>query len=65
MLEPADQQRYGKLIAEAFGATLPVAFKVDPDLIAGLELHASHLIIANSWRADLTQILADMAHDAT
>lgn len=63
-LEPADQQRYGKLITEAFGASLPVAFKVEPDLIAGLELHAPHLVIANSWRADLNQILADIAHGA-
>jgi F-type H+-transporting ATPase subunit b len=63
LLEPADQQRYSKLIMEAFGANLPIAFKVDPNLIAGLELHGPHLIIANSWRADLTQILADIAHD--
>jgi F-type H+-transporting ATPase subunit b len=65
LLEPADQQRYGKLITEAFGASLPVAFKVDPELIAGLELRGPHLIIANSWRADLNQILADIAHDPT
>lgn len=63
MLVPADQQHYGKLIGEAFGAGLRVAFKVDPDLIAGLELRGPHLVIANSWRADLTRILADIAHD--
>lgn len=63
LLEPEEQQRYAKLVGEAFGAGLPVAFKVDPDLIAGLELHGPHLIIANSWRADLNQILADIAHD--
>lgn len=62
-LTPADQQRYGKLIGEAFGASLSVAFKVDPDLIAGLELRGPHLVVANSWRADLTQILSDIAHD--
>lgn len=62
-LAPADQQRYGKLIGEAFGTSAPVAFKVDPDLIAGLELRGPHLVVANSWRADLLQILADIAHD--
>ena len=63
ILSPADQQRYGKLIGEAFGASLPVVFKVDPDLVAGLELRGPHLVVTNSWRADLTQILADIAHD--
>jgi F-type H+-transporting ATPase subunit b len=61
-LESADQRRCGKRIAEAFGADLPVVFKVDPDLIAGLELHGPHLVVANSWRADLTRILAEIAH---
>ncbi len=63
MLAPAEQQRYGKLIGEAFGASLPVAFKVAPDLVAGLELRGPHLVVANSWRADLNRILADIAHD--
>lgn len=63
VLDPADQQHYSKLIMDAFGAGLPVTFKVDPGLIAGLELRGPHLIIANSWRADLAQILTDIAHD--
>lgn len=62
-LEPADQERYVKLIADAFGANLPISFKADPTLIAGLELHGPHLVVANSWRADLTRILADIADD--
>ena len=51
------------LIGEAFGAHPQIAFKVDPALIAGLELHGPHLVVNNSWRADLTKILADLAHD--
>ena len=62
-LEPADQQRYRELIGEAFGAHPQIAFKADPALIAGLELHGPHLVVSNSWRADLTQILADLTHD--
>lgn len=62
-LTPADQQRYSKLIGEAFGASLSVAFRVEPDLIAGLELRGPHLVVTNSWRADLARILADIAHD--
>jgi F-type H+-transporting ATPase subunit b len=36
---------------------------VDPTLIAGLELRGPHFVVANSWRADLAKILADLAHD--
>ena len=62
-IEPANQERYRKVICEAFGARPQITFKVDPALIAGLELHGPHLVVANSWRADLTKILADLAHD--
>jgi F-type H+-transporting ATPase subunit b len=62
-LDPVDQERYRKLIGEAFGAHPQIAFKTDPVLIAGLELHGPHLVVSNSWRADLTQILADLTHD--
>ena len=62
-IEPGDQERYRTLIGEAFGARPQISFKVDPALIAGLELHGPHLAIANSWHADLTKILADLAND--
>jgi F-type H+-transporting ATPase subunit b len=62
-LEPADQKRYQTLIGEAFGNHPEIAFKVDPMLIAGLELHGPHFTVNNSWRADLTKILADLSHD--
>lgn len=62
-LNPADQERCRELISEAFGVHPRITFKADPTLIAGLELHASHLVVRNSWRADLTQIVADLTHD--
>ncbi|ACE99605.1 ATPase [Rhodopseudomonas sp. AAP120] len=62
-IEPADQQRYRTLIGDAFGVRPQISFKVDPALIAGLELHGPHLVITNSWRADLANTLADLAHD--
>lgn len=58
---PADQERQRQLIAEAFGARPEITFKEDPGLIAGLELHGPHLVIKNSWRADLAKILADLS----
>ncbi len=62
-LEPSDQERYRARIVEAFGAHPRIAFTVDPTLIAGLELRGPHLIVSNSWRADLARILADITHD--
>jgi F-type H+-transporting ATPase subunit b len=62
-LDPADQERYRGLIGAAFGGHPEIAFKDDPALIAGLELHGSRLVVANSWRADLTRILTDVTHD--
>jgi F-type H+-transporting ATPase subunit b len=63
-IEPAEQERYRRLIGEAFGAHPRINFRADPTLIAGLELHGPHLVINNSWRADLASILADLEHDA-
>jgi F-type H+-transporting ATPase subunit b len=63
-LEPTEQTRYRTRIAEAFGAQPQIAFKADPTLIAGLELHGPHLVVSNSWRADLSSILADITHDS-
>jgi F-type H+-transporting ATPase subunit b len=62
-IAPADQEHYRTSIREAFGALPQITFRVDPTLIAGLELRGQHLVVNNSWRADLTKILADLAHD--
>jgi F-type H+-transporting ATPase subunit b len=62
-LDLDDQARYRKLIGEAFPTCPQIAFKADPDLIAGLELRSPELVVSNSWRADLSQILADLTHD--
>jgi F-type H+-transporting ATPase subunit b len=62
-LLPADEERYRELIGKAFGAHPKIVFKADRALIAGLELQGPHFVVSNSWRADLTQILADLTHD--
>ncbi len=62
-LDPADQGRCRALIGEALGTHPQIAFKADPALIAGLELRGPNLLVSNSWRADLAQILADLTHD--
>ncbi len=62
-LDPGEQERVRKQISDAFGADLAIDFKVEAALIVGLELHGPHLVMLNSWRADLAQILADLQHD--
>ena len=62
-LDPAEQARYRALIGQAFGVQPEIRFEADPTLIAGLELRGPTLVVSNSWRADLTHILADLAHD--
>ena len=61
-LDATEQAHYGDLIAKAFDAHPQIAFTVDPALIAGLELHGPHFVVGNSWRADLTRILAELTH---
>ncbi|MDR3460973.1 MAG: F0F1 ATP synthase subunit delta [Beijerinckiaceae bacterium] len=62
-LDPAGQEDCRARIGDAFGSHPGLTFKVDTALIAGMELRGAHLVVHNSWRADLTQILAEMTHD--
>ncbi len=62
-LDKADQDRTRGLIGEAFGGHPKIAFTTDPALIAGLELRGPHLAVSNSWRADLSHILEDIARE--
>jgi F-type H+-transporting ATPase subunit b len=61
-LDPAEQAIASSLIGKAFGGDLAIEFKTDPTLIAGLELRGPHLMVSNSWRADLAKIRADLTH---
>ena len=68
-LDSAGQDRCGTLIGDALTggvsvARPKVAFRTDPALIAGFELHGPHFRIENSWRADLGRIREDVGHAA-
>jgi F-type H+-transporting ATPase subunit b len=62
-LTEAAQVQATSRIGAAFGYQPQIAYSADPALIAGLELHAPHLAVSNSWRADLAGILESLAHD--
>jgi F-type H+-transporting ATPase subunit b len=50
-------------IGAALGYQPQITYSIDPALIAGLELHAPHLAVSNSFRADLGSILESLDHD--
>jgi F-type H+-transporting ATPase subunit b len=45
------------------GSELPCEFRIDPALIAGIELHGRNTIVRNSWRADLDRIREELSRD--
>lgn len=59
-LPAAQAKRVGEAVQAAFGAEATCRFSVDPDLIAGLELRGRHILIRNSWRADLARIREEL-----
>jgi F-type H+-transporting ATPase subunit b len=62
-LNAADQSHASELIGKAFGGNPTIHYSTDPALIAGLELRGSHLIVGNSWQADLAKIQAELSND--
>jgi F-type H+-transporting ATPase subunit b len=63
-LPPVEQETCRTRIAQAFGGAPPIGFKVDPALIAGLELMGRDLLMRNSWRADLQRTLDEITNEA-
>ncbi len=60
-LSDGEQQRIGATLMEIFGREVPVAYRSDPQLINGVELHGQNTIIRNSWRADLDRIRKEIS----
>lgn len=60
LLNASERTHHAELIAAALGTPMSLTFSADPALIAGLELHSAHLVVNNSWRADLARILEDL-----
>lgn len=60
-LGPEAQEDIRHAINAAFGASTRLSFRSDPALIVGLELAGPHLLVRNSWRADLAQLQAELA----
>lgn len=48
-------------LAELLQTGLKPVYRVDPTILGGIELHAPHVVLRNSWRDDLSQIQAELA----
>jgi len=62
-LDPDEQARCGTAVLDALETRPQITFKVDADLIGGLELHGPHAVVSNSLRTDLDRILLELTHD--
>jgi len=56
-------ERIRRAVSEALGAGPALAFRQDPDLLAGIEFHSGNFIVSNSWRADLVRIREELNCD--
>jgi len=59
-LSGEDTQNVRAALEKAFGAELPLTFRSDPAIIAGIELNGPNAIIRNSWRTDLDRIRLEL-----
>jgi len=57
-------ERFQNRLRTELGAQTRIAFDVDPELVAGIELQFPNLILRFSWRATLAAMRAEIAADA-
>ena len=62
-LDEAQQTACRNLLNQLLGHAPTVAFRTDPTLIAGVELHTSRMLIRNSWQADLERIAGELRRE--
>jgi F-type H+-transporting ATPase subunit b len=62
-LEDEARTRFSRDLATTLPGIGVPDFIVDPTLIAGFELHGPHMLVRNSWRADLDAMLTALKED--
>ena len=63
-LSSAEQGKVSAILARRLTPLPPLRFRVDPSLIAGIELRGSHCVVRNSWRADLERIAQELQQES-
>ncbi len=59
-LSADETQNVRAALNSEFGGELPVVFRSEPAIIAGIEIHGPTTIIRNSWAADLDRIRQEL-----
>jgi F-type H+-transporting ATPase subunit b len=59
-----DRQRYAQALTAALPGLAAPDFTDEPGLIAGFELRNPYIVLRNSWRADLDELLHALQEDA-
>jgi F-type H+-transporting ATPase subunit b len=62
-LSDKEVEQFRSALKEAFGFELPLSFRNDPALRAGVDLHGHNVIIRNSWHADLDRIREELTRE--
>jgi F-type H+-transporting ATPase subunit b len=62
---PSDEEteHVRSALTDALGVSVVFAFRSDPALLAGIELHGRNTIVRNSWRADFDRIREELNRD--
>jgi len=63
-LAEADAARCREKLAATLGRDIPIRFRVDPSVLAGIELRGPHTVVTASWRGNLDRILSELNRDA-
>lgn len=62
-LDPAKASGFANRLGEALGGVTKAAFRVDPSLIAGVEIRFPFTILRRTWAESLQRIEAELIHD--
>jgi F-type H+-transporting ATPase subunit b len=62
-LKDREAKQVRSALKEAFGKDLPLTFRSDPKVLAGIELQGHNVIVRNSWRADLERIREELSRE--
>jgi F-type H+-transporting ATPase subunit b len=62
-IDGAAQAGLSARLSEALGSPVNPGFRVDPALIAGVELHFPLTVLRRAWSEDLKRIEAELIHD--
>jgi F-type H+-transporting ATPase subunit b len=62
-LSKGEMEHVRDALKGAVGSESPFEFRIDPSLIAGIEVHSRNAIVRNSWRADLDRIRKELDRD--